>query len=187
MPAFAQRQHAKLPPKPPGVVVLKPEHWHAEWASIPTADVAVGVRPLSELEVQQVMAEAAKTARLYHPEADSDDPVLSKALDEALISCAVARAATNPNDARDPYFTAADEMVPLAWLPATIRRFWDELNRVTIASSPIVDPASDETLSELAGLIERGNVTKLLPSRELRLRKLLAFCIDELKAAEATA
>lgn len=183
MGAFSNYQAQKAS-KPATVVLLKPENFCSTWPEAPRSDVAVGVRLLSELEVQQVKAEAAKQARAYYPDVEYDDELMDKAFQDELMKLAVARATTSPNDAALPYFPAPDDMIGEAWLPSTIRRLWDELERCTIERSPIARPAGDEDLKKLALLIEKGHVTKLADAQQLRLRKLMRFALEELEAVD---
>jgi hypothetical protein len=172
-------------PKPAAVEVLKPEHFASDWQAIPEAAVAVGIKVLSEAEVQQVLAESAKEARLLYPDSPDDSPIIVKAYEDALVRLAVGRCVTNPNDARDPYFPAADEMVGVAWPSATIRRIWDVLERVTIACSPVAEPANDDDVRALCELLDKKLIGKMTAARELRTRKLVAFMLAELRAVES--
>jgi len=183
MSAFAQRI-ALDAPRPLAIEVLKPEHFCSDWQNVPHGEVAVGVKLLSESELQQVLAEAAREVQLLYPDGDPNGPLMIKAYEDALVRLAVGRCATNPNDARDPYFAASDEMVGAAWPSGTIRRIWDTLERVTIAHSPVAEPAHDDDVRALMELIGRGMVDKMMPARQLRTRKLLAFLLAELRAVE---
>lgn len=181
MPGFSTIVNARAR-KPAAIILLKPEHFSPAWPDIPKNDVAVGVRLLSENEVQIIKAEASKIARNYYPEADEDDELLNDCFAEELMKLAVARATTNPNDAGEAYFPAPDDMVGEAWPPKTIRRLWDELERCTIERSPIQAEIADEELEELAELLRPALVGKLMASQQVRLRKLLRFTLDELRS-----
>jgi hypothetical protein len=185
VPTFNKSVATQSARKPPGFVVLEPAHWKSDYPNAPRSAVAVGVFPISENDLQVAMAEAAKDARLYYPEADEDDELLTKHFNETLISLAVARAICQPNDVEAPYFPQPDDQVREAWLPATIRRIWDELETVTIATSPIMAAASDEDLERLAALMSKGLVSKMASAGQLRARKLLKFCLEELEAVDA--
>lgn len=182
--AFAKKL-AESPPKPTSIIVLKPEHFASDYAEAPKSDIAVGVRTLSEKEMQQVAGEAAKEARLYHPDASTiDDGPFTLAYEDAIIKLAVGRCLTNPNDSRDPYFAAADEMVGMAFTAPTIRRVWDELEKTTLANSPIIEAATDDEIADMIELLQAGLVEKLMPAPQLRLRKLLSFVHEELQSID---
>lgn len=182
LPSAFSKKLAEAPPKPPAILVLKPEHYASSWPDRPKADVAAGVRTLSERELQEVAGEAAKDARLFHPDANTtEDGPFTLAYEDAIVRLAAGRCLTNPNDSRDPFFSAADEMVGMALTKTTIRRVWDELEKVTISTSPVMEPATDDEIADLAGLLTGELVAKLSPAAELRMRKLLGFCLEELK------
>lgn len=184
--AFAKKI-AEAPPKPPLIIVLKPEHFAQDYPERPTSDIAAGVRILSEHELQEIAGEAGKEARLFHPDAEtSGDGPFSLAYDDAIVRLAVGRCLTNPNDSRDPYFAAADEMVGLAFPPKTIRFVWDSLEKVTLSNSPVALPATNEEIADVIELITEGYVEKLSPSSELRMRKLMSFMREELLDAKKT-
>lgn len=182
MPAFSAVAHAKR--KPPTFVVLEPADWCQDYPNVPTEPVAVGVFPISEKTLQTVIGEAAKDARLYLPDAAEDDPLLNKQFEESLLKLTVARATCDPNDVTQAYFQHPDDEVGEAWPPGTIRRIWDELERVTIETSAVTEPADDEDLERLADMLSAGLVGKLVSSQELRIRKLAAFMIGELSAIQ---
>lgn len=186
MSTFSQLQ-TKPARKAPGFVILEPHHYVAEYPNVPRTPVAVGVFPISEHTLQIVMAEAAKDARLYYPDADADDPLINKHFDEALMKLAVARGTCDPNDVTKSFFAQPDDEIGDAWRPDTIRRVWDKLEEVTISTSAVVEPATDEELTRLSELMAEGLVSLLSSSQELRLRKLLRFCLDELEAIKELA
>lgn len=183
MAAFSQIA-ATRSRKPAAIVVLGPKHFSPAWQDLPEADVAVGIRLLSEDDVQQVKAAAAKNARAYYPEVEDDDELLNDCFKDELIKLCVARAACNANDAADPYFVAPDEMVGEAFLPSTIRRLWDELERCTIATSPVLPPADADAVEALRRLLKANVQDKLTDAARLRALKLVRFLADELGAAE---
>jgi hypothetical protein len=185
MPSAFAKKLAEQPPKPAAVLVLKPEHYASDWPDRPKCDVAAGLRTLSERELQQIAGEAGKDARLHHPDAESTtDGPFALAFEDAVVRLAAGRCLTNPNDATDPFFAAADEMVGMAFTPKTIRYIWDQLEKFTIANSPVMEAATDDDITQLIGVLDL--VEKLAPAAQLRMRKLLGFCLEELQAVQLT-
>lgn len=174
----------KAAPTPAGFVVLEPSAYADSWADKPRESVAIGLSPLSEEQAQICKAEAAKWALENYPDLAHDDPLLNEACEDRLVTLAVARATCSPNDARQPFFQCADDDVPEAFRPDTIRRLWDELERITIASSAVTPEVNAEDLAELRDLLSYAD--KLSMKRGARLRKLLAFCLGELRAVKET-
>lgn len=166
-------------PKPAGFLVLEPAAFADDWHQKPDSSVAVGLSPLSEANIQIVKAEAARFARDAYPDLDTDDPTLNEAFHDRMVTLAVAMATCSPNDAREPFFPCPEEEAPAAWRSATIRRLWDELERVTVATSPVTPEATAEDLAELPELLPYAD--KLSMKRGARLRKMLAYCIEELR------
>jgi len=168
--------------KPPGFVLLEPSAFADDWQDKPRAAVAIGVTPLSETQTQIVKASAAKIARELYPESEQDDDDIVHAYEDKLMTLAVARATTDANDASRAYFACPDDDVPAALTSGAIRRLWDELERVTIATNPNMPEADEDDLAELPELL--GHVDGLTRARGIRLRKLLRFCVDELRAVK---
>lgn len=183
MSTFSQLPQQIRIHKPDAVVQIAPRDWHAEWPDKPSTTVAVGLRCISELDTSAILAQAATAARDLFPDADHDDPDLVEAFNGLLMRLAVARATCKPEDAVAAFFDLPDDQIAEAWLPSTIRRLWDELERVTIETSCVREPAADDELAELNALIVMGRIDSLSAPAELRLRKLLAFCLSELRAA----
>lgn len=181
MPTFSQIPAQIRIRKAPAVVQLAPSEWHDEWPDKPSASVAVGLRCISELDTESIKAQAAKAARELYPEAEYDDADIADAFNGALMRLAVARATCKPDDAGAPFFEMPEDQIAEAWLPATVRKLWDRLERLTIETSCVVEPAADDQVAELCGLLATGGASKLTTAAELRLRKLLSFCLDELR------
>jgi hypothetical protein len=120
------------------------------WSGKPAGDVAIGLRVLSEADVQTARAEAAKLAVELHPE-DGDDRI--DAFNDALVRWAVARGTTDPNDVRRPYFEAAEDTVRDALTSHGALAVYEALERLTIETSPLEPPASNDDLHSLADVL----------------------------------
>lgn len=178
--------------KPPAVVVVKPDAFAVGWDERPTADVAIGLRLIAHDQLGLARAQAAKKANDAHPDVDVDDAVYwsvwVEAYNDALMLWIVAQALCDPNDATQswrPFQAAPTDMAGDYLTPGGVRFIYDRWERMRIETDPTSREADDEEIAELAGLlIDR------LPSagkiRSSRVRRLLSFVVDELRAMDAS-
>jgi hypothetical protein len=167
--------------RPPRVIVVPRAAFSDRWEGKPSGDVAVGLQLLSDGDYQTARAEATKLAS----ELQDDEAGWLEAFHDALLRWAVAKAATDPNDARKPYFQAAEDTVRDALTPLGVRRVYDELERLTIETSPLEPEANDGELLELAELLKHGAgvLTPLVRGQERSVRRLLRHCLEVLREA----
>lgn len=165
-------------PTPVAIVVLKPSAWVVgSGFQPPTADVAVGLRLLSQAEVMTAKSEAEKEATAR---ARSGEEIVDR-YNAALLAWGLGYAVCDPNNAAQPYFKFGDESVRQQLTPDAARHLWDELERAQVAASPLRPAASDDDLAELALLLTDPDAWERLPSGDAaRLRRWLHFCLDEL-------
>lgn len=169
---------AAAPCAPPRHVLVPPSAFQSGWPKRPKADVAIGLRLISQLDTETGRAAAAARANQLHDENDVEGQV--QAYNDALMCAAVARGTCDANDVSQPYFELADDNVPLALTSPGVRFLYDALERLHLETSPLWEPASDEGLRAIVKRIERGDVARVPTPVQLRLRKLLAFCLAEL-------
>lgn len=167
--------------RPLAVVTIGPSDWSDTWPDKPAQSVAVGLLAFSEANARTCLAEAVKQADELHPKSTHSDADWIDARNDALMTWALSLSLCDPNDADATYFDLQDEdVVAQRFRPQTVRHLWDELERASIAKSPVRNPASDEDLAQLAELLTAGTVGKLVDRQALTMRKIAAFMLDEL-------
>jgi hypothetical protein len=175
MPAFAPEATIR----PPRVIVVPFTAFADGWKGKPKDDVAMGLRRLSEADTQSARAEADQLSRELH---DHPGEERDAAFNDALMRWAVARATTDPNDVHQPFFDMAEDTVREALTSHGVRRIYEELERLTIATSPLHPIATDEDLRELvARLSDAATLDQLTTGQARQLRRLLRHCLDELR------
>ena len=172
---------AALPPGRPAdkIIVLPPQAFADAYSKRPQADVAVGLRRLSERETITALTEARKEGS----DGGREGEAAIERLNEALLCWSLSFATCDPNDVSKPYFERADEEVREAFPPETLRRLWDELELLHAGGSLLLPEASDTDLAELTECLAEGALSALTPPKALRVRRWLRFCLDELRAA----
>lgn len=180
MAAFSQAVQ-KTPRRPLAVVTLGPADWSDTWPDRPATSVAVGLSAFSEQNALTCLGEGVKCADELLPKASHFDADWIDARNEALMLWAVTLSLCDAADPGKTYLASQDDQsVAMAFRPETIRHLWDELERATIARSPVRNPATDQELATLAELLTSANVDKLVDGQALRLRKLASYMLDEL-------
>lgn len=173
---YAQQTQGVTTP-PAGHFLLKDEHWATGHKGKPLCSVRLGIRLLSDADNRYVTSLAKeKTDRT----GDSDQ------LKRWMVVCAVAVAICSEDDASLAHdlFPCPDEQIPTALKPETINAIFDELERLTIATSPIYPEATDDELTELVEVMADGGLEILedvSPVRASRARRLFRYLLDELK------
>lgn len=178
----SQRKGAR---KPARIIELQPHEFADDWEGRPTSPVLFGLRVPSEGDVMTGRAEAVKRAVELHP----DSPEQVDAFNDALLEALVARGICDPNDvtAPHPLLELAEDMVPMALKPLTLRRIFDEIEKLQIEQSPLFPEATDDEVGELVGLLAmQAPLTQLDRSRQLRARRFLKFVLDELETTRPT-
>lgn len=173
MTAFAEI--ARKVRKPSRTVVIPAAHFADDWGNRPEGDICVGLRVLSERDLDGARHTAAqRVAQLYAGDDGQtiDRGAADEAYNSALISHAVARGLCDPNDAakHHPLFPLAEDQVPFALTPFGIRALWDAMHRLGVETSNAIPPISDEDAAWLGRVLARGGVSVLSTST----RKLLA-------------
>lgn len=171
----------------PAVVTLAPSAYADTWEGLrPSLPFAVGLRTISEDEVEKCRAEAARLAYECHPErqaGDAADEARRETYSDALVRLAVARAACSPDDVSRSYSEIPDDWARHALTADAVRRLWDALERLTVETSPTTPAASDEECAELATLLSTGSAwASCSRAGAARARRLLAAALDILTA-----
>jgi hypothetical protein len=170
--------------KPDRIVVLPPELFASDWKRRPSTEVAVGLRVISELDVQIGKAEASKyMVKMYAQDGTGPIVDVEKAWEcwnDAWLTYAIGRAACDPNDADKAYFPWAQDETSKALSSAGLRRLWDEYCLIYrgIGERP---QASDADLLTLVKSL--GNVGALDNDTQKEVRKHLAWVSEILERA----
>jgi hypothetical protein len=144
----------------------------------------IGIRLISEEDVQQARAEAAQIAENLHPgPAISDDKIA--AFNDALMRLAVARSACKPDDITEPFFALGELEVRHKLTSQTVLRLWTELDSLHVASSPSIPAIDEEGFGHLLAMWGRSDIIEHMESGEaLRVRRLLEAARQAMADAE---
>jgi hypothetical protein len=168
--------------KPARVVVLPPSAFADSWSSKPKAEVAIGIRFVSEHDLQIAKAEASRSVERLYVDKDGatiDHEKLVESWNDALIRWIVAVGTCDANDVSKPYFAFAQDTVAIALTPQGVRRLWDEIEQLAIEFGPASTEAGDEAVAALAARLAGGDaLSGLDPARSGRVRRLLAAAGD---------
>lgn len=185
MPAFSA---VVAPAKRPAerVVGLPPSAYAGAWeGERPQTVQPVGLRALSEGDIETARAEAARIAWEAHPERQGGAEAAAlrvAAYEDAEMRLAVARAACKPDDQSAPFHELPDDWARFALTPAGVRLLWDELERLTLEMSPTMPHATAEECAELAALVaDPAAWARLDDVAAGRVRRLLSACLTALR------
>lgn len=167
------------------VVELPPSAYADGWGSKPSAPVRVGLRLISDAEIQTARGEAVRAAMTLHPHADaaqaSQDPNWIDAFNDALMRWAVARATCVPEDISKPFFPVAEDTVKEALTSQGIKALFEALELLVVEQSPLSPEATDEDLGDLVQVLQHGAaLTKMPPGEARALRRLLGHALERL-------
>lgn len=175
--------------KPPSFALVAPAAFADTWSDKPREPVAIGLRLIADSDLHAARAQAAARANTAHPDVDLQESDLFNAqlwADSyhcALMAWIVARGMCDPNDVSLPWkpFEAAPEDMARDCLSANgVGFIFDAWERMRIASDPTQREADAGELDELVGLMQE-RLPHALRVRAIRVRRLLAFCLDELR------
>ena len=175
MATFEQQKPAANPPA--GSFSIRVQDWADNYTDRPVTALRVGLRLPSEGDERYARAVARERTK-QHPEE----------FERELVICAAAVALCDLNDAALPHeaFPVPDEQIKTSLKPETIAAIFDELERLSVAASPIRLPATDEDIDELMATLGDGRLQGLElldPLRGVRARRFLRYVLDELTDA----
>lgn len=135
--------------KPPRTIVLPPSAFATDWSKRPSTDAAIGLRLLSQRDLDVARREAEREAQGFYDEfrqrrLDVTGETVDDVFNDAFLVQVAARATCDPNDASKPYFPFAEDVVAQALTSEALRRIWDELvilHKGSIAARPSADDA----------------------------------------------
>lgn len=189
MPAYSEIASATVR-KPPRKVVLQPSAFADTWSGKPGGDIAIGLRLLSEADVQTAKAEAEVQARRWYADPNDGEVThwegLTDAYNDGVMRHCLARACVDVNDVTVSFFESAEDTVRNALTPEGVARLWDELTLLHAASGIRIAAADDEEIARLARVLADGHAVAALDKGEaIELRKLLGYCLSMLVATGA--
>jgi hypothetical protein len=152
----------------------------------PTDPICVGLRTIADGDVNAARSQAQKWADKSHPNATLEDPerfsIWIECYNDALLRWMVARGTCDPNDVTQSpecWNVAPEDQVREALTSDGVLLVYDEWERMRVSVDPTKRDAGDGEILE--GLPKLLPFAKDLPSlRRGRLRRLLAFVLDEL-------
>jgi hypothetical protein len=167
------------------VVTIRDEDWASTFQDKPVVPIKIGIRLLS-LEDQETIRAIARQAAVDSVSGTSDaESAIQTAMLIATVSCAIC----SPSDSRHchEFFDCPNDKLPIALREETIKRLFDEVERLAIETSPIFCEANDDEVDEVAELLVGGELTRLEaidPLRASRVRRYIDFVYEELTNAE---
>lgn len=171
---------------PPDSITVPPSAWSPEWEDRPKDDVCLGLRPLPPRDLEDARKAAADAATALFPRAVEGEPFFSLWADhyhDMLLRSVVARGTCDPNDVTetwDGWREDPDELARTHLTTAGAQMIFDAWERMRLAHDVTTTPATDEDIDALMDLV--GEVDRLGRGREMRVRRLLAFCLAELRS-----
>jgi hypothetical protein len=176
MGAFAQvRSEVRAPGK---LVTLRPGDFADEWRNKPKGDIVLGLRLIPAREEESARSVAAK-AELA---ADTAEAAIV-AYNRAAMGWIVARSICDPNSVTKPHpaFPDAEDQIPDALTTSALARIFDAIEAYQVEASPIFREATDDECLDLCALLEGEEILPGLdPIKAARVRRFLAFALDEL-------
>ena len=178
MSAFRDIRKATAP-VPTSVVVLQPGHFADTWPQKPVEPVPVGLRLVSERDLQVARSEAAKRAWADFPEPDQDEDDRTDAFNDALAAWVVACGTTQPDDATKPWLDMAHDNVQAALTSGGIHFLFDQLVALYTERSPLSPEATDGELVRLCDALHTGAAWSAANGNQVRhARRLLRRVMD---------
>jgi hypothetical protein len=170
----------------PATLELGPAAFSPTWRSRPKSAIVFGLRVPSERDLQSARAEAAKQAAQLV--ADLNDPdVTIDTFNDALLSQLVSYAICDPSnvEAVHPVLEFPQDQVQEYLTSNTIRRIFDEVERLQVATSPLFPEADAADIIELIGLLQANRLGDVDAVTARRTRRFLRFVLDELRPTDA--
>ena len=186
MPAFSEVENRR----PPGNVVVPPEAFASTWSDRPDEDVCIGLRFVADAELEDARVEAFKRATSLvpdHAKSELGNQTFLASFQDALVRWIIARGTCDPNDVQKSWsaWSAAPEdiVVEQALTDLGAQLIFDAWERMRIAADIGMATATDEDIAILPDLARRLPALRLASvARELRVRRLLRFVLEELES-----
>lgn len=174
------------PPKrtpPQRVVTLPPSAFAETYNKRPAEPIAIGIRLVGEETTSGAMSLAVEDANRDAGEGIVESIWIELYNTNVMIHV-LAQACCKHDDVNALFFEKApNDMLRMAFRPATIQRLWEEYQALSKSTSPLTIEATDEDLLALGEMLQ---IQQLLEGVETfqarRLRRLATMLRDELLA-----
>lgn len=181
----------KQPPgaalKPPRVIAIPPSAWASHRADKPADAVEVGLRLISEDDIQYARGEAIRIATEYVQNPDHQEE-RHEAFNDALMRVALGRALCQPHDVTQPYFLMGEDEIRVRLTSEGVRRLYQELEALHTSENPAMPEIDEEGFAHLIAMWDRGLWLKYTERPErMRILRLLEACRQEMLEAETLA
>lgn len=138
----------------------------------PVDDAQMGLRLLSEADLEDIRVRALEHAQRHGDDYDSR----VEALNDCLVRLAVARGTTNPADVRERYFgVIADDQVGYALTPEGTLLVYEHLVIFWAEQSPLMREATDEDIAALPAKLAAAPANV-----RARLRRAIGYAVGAL-------
>ena len=165
---------------------IRPDHFSDTWSNRPVDEIILGLRVPSEADVQGAKLEAYKQAA--KAQIEDDDPneqqVRLDVFNSTILALVVSSSICDPHDVTSPhpFFELADEMVPLALKPNTIKSIWDSVERLHVEQSPVfpeITPTEEVRLMDI--LTDEDPYKNIDPIKSSKAKRFLRFALELLE------
>ena len=168
--------------KPAKVVTLPPSGF-ADGPQKPAEPRDMGLRLLSEGDLQAARAYAAKATARAMKGIDPSADVWIEAYNNELMLGAICAALCHPEDSSRDYWEIQRQSAPTYLSQGGIERLWDELEMLKIKSAPTAPEASPADVLLLASRLTELAYAAHLPLGDARaMRRMLRHILDTLEA-----
>lgn len=175
----------------PRIVPVPLEAFGDTWSGKPKQPVEIGLKRISATDIEQARQDAARQAIGFYEGRDGeciDEIARDEAYNDALMRFAVARATCQPQNPTQPYFELAEDTIRNALTLEGVRLLWDELIVLHRSTGVNQAPIEADEVNELAAILARpGSIERLPEGVRGEIRRLLAYCLDQLAAANPVA
>lgn len=162
----------------PKTVDLEPDDFAHEWSERPMTTLVVGMRLVSERDIENARQFAIDRAVRMHPN-PGDDRI--DCYNDSLMAAIVGRALCQHDDASQAFFGMPEDDAAQALTPEGIRRIFHAYDAMKIELAPGAPEADDEELMELSSLLLSDEAWGQLPvAKAKRLRRFCREVLDEL-------
>lgn len=178
MTAWSQIQRA-----PARTLPLPPEAFSDSFRGRPSKPVHVGLRTIAMLDLAEARQNAAQVAVAAFPE-DRDAALAVDTYNDELIAWIASRCVCELDDTRKDWLLLEGtgvEGVKNVLSPAGARLIFDAYERLNIDHDPTQPEATDDEIVRL-GEVYADAAPHLAGDRLSRVRRLLSFVLDELRA-----
>lgn len=161
---------------------LMPDHFADSWGGQrPVVGIELGLRVPSERDIHAANLEAEKAALAA---AEGTEDMVREATRLYLV---IARAICSPHDvaAAHPYFELPEDEVQLALKSSTIKRIYDDVERLIVEKSPVYREASPDEVVALVELLRSEDAFEGVSDlAAAKARRYLLFALDLLNNDE---